>query len=128
MNSYKTPLNDIRFALFDVLGADKRYPALGFEHADRDMLDAALDEAARFCEQVLAPLNQSGDEIGCVFDSAGFQKSLRRICQRRLGWHQRTRRHGRDESAAVFRRCYERDDRFSQLELGQLSPALARRD
>ena len=83
MNSYKTPLNDIRFALFDVLGADKRYPALGFEHADRDMLDAALDEAARFCEQVLAPLNQSGDEIGCVFDSAsgsvttppGFKKA-----------------------------------------------------
>ncbi len=70
MSSYKAPLDDIRFALFDVLRLEPEFAALGFADASRDVVDAVLDEAARFSETVLAPLNTVGDEIGCKFDQA----------------------------------------------------------
>ncbi len=70
MSSYKAPLNDIRFALFDVIGADAQFARLGFEEASRDVIDAILDEAARFTETVLAPLNAVGDREGCKLDQA----------------------------------------------------------
>ncbi len=73
MNKYTVPLRDMRFALFDVLQAEKHYAVLGADAAQRDVLDAALDEAARFNEQILAPLNQSGDAEGCHFDKASGQ-------------------------------------------------------
>jgi alkylation response protein AidB-like acyl-CoA dehydrogenase len=70
MNSYTAPLRDIRFALFDVLGVEALYQRLGIAHAQRDLLDAVLDEAAKFTENVLAPLNATGDAEGCHFDPA----------------------------------------------------------
>ena len=71
MSLYKAPLADMRFALFDVLKAESHYARLpGGENATRDILDAVLDEAAKFSEQVLAPLNAVGDEEGCRFDKA----------------------------------------------------------
>ncbi len=68
MTTYTAPLADIRFALYDVLGAEALFARLGFTEATRDTLDAVLDESARFTETVLAPLNRVGDEIGCSFD------------------------------------------------------------
>ncbi|GIX24965.1 MAG: acyl-CoA dehydrogenase [Caldimonas sp.] len=70
MNTYKAPLRDMRFALFDVIQAEALYDRLGIEAAQRDVLDAALEEAARFNETVLAPLNTVGDREGCQFDKA----------------------------------------------------------
>ncbi len=70
MNSYTAPLRDIRFALYDVLGAEAFYQRLGIAHAQRDLIDAVLEEAAKFTQNVLAPINQSGDEQGCVYDKA----------------------------------------------------------
>ena len=67
---YKAPVEDIRFALFDVLGAEAQYQRLGFANATRDTCDAVLDEAARFTENVTAPLNAVGDEHGCTYDQA----------------------------------------------------------
>ena len=71
MTRYAAPLTDIRFALYDVLGAEASFQRLpGFEAATPDILDAVLDEAAKFAEQVLAPINHSGDQQGCVLDKA----------------------------------------------------------
>ncbi|MEO7325302.1 MAG: acyl-CoA dehydrogenase C-terminal domain-containing protein [Dokdonella sp.] len=71
MSRYAAPLSDLRFALFDVLDVESTYKRLpGCESATRDLIDAVLDEAARFAELVLAPLNQIGDVEGCVFDPA----------------------------------------------------------
>ena len=70
MNSYTAPLRDIRFALFDVIGAEALYQRLGIAHAQRDLMDAVLEEAAKFTQNVLAPLNAIGDEQGCVYDKA----------------------------------------------------------
>ena len=70
MSTYKAPLEDIRFALYDVLDSETQFAALGFGEVDRGVADAVLDEAARFTETVLAPLNKVGDEVGCKFDPA----------------------------------------------------------
>jgi hypothetical protein len=70
MSIYKAPLTDIRFALYDVLDAETLFAKLGYDEATRDLLDAVLEEAGRFTETVLAPLNGVGDEVGCRFDKA----------------------------------------------------------
>jgi alkylation response protein AidB-like acyl-CoA dehydrogenase len=69
--NYKAPLDDMRFVLFDLLKVEEHYAQLaGGENATHDVVDAILEESARFCEQVLAPLNASGDEEGCQLDKA----------------------------------------------------------
>lgn len=73
MSSYNAPLADMRFVLFDVLGAEAQFQRMGFTDATRDVLDAVLDEAARFTETVLAPLNGVGDREGCKLDQATGQ-------------------------------------------------------
>jgi alkylation response protein AidB-like acyl-CoA dehydrogenase len=93
MTRYAAPLADLRFALYDALGADRLFQRLpGCEVATRDVVDAVLDEAARFTEQVLAPLNTSGDAEGCRFDAAtasvatpqGFRKAYAQFVEG--GW------------------------------------------
>jgi alkylation response protein AidB-like acyl-CoA dehydrogenase len=71
MSKYTAPLADMRFVLFDLLKVEPLYARIpGGAAATRDTVDAILDEAARFSEQVLAPLNASGDEEGCHLDKA----------------------------------------------------------
>src|SRR5690606_17616602 len=69
MSSYSAPLREIRFTLHDLLGVEPTFRSLGFEDAGRETIDAVLEEAARFCEAVLAPLNGVGDEHGVDFDA-----------------------------------------------------------
>ena len=68
MPNYKAPLRDVRFLFHDVFDFPAHYASLpnGAE-ATPDMVDAILGECARFCEEVLAPLNRKGDEEGCHF-------------------------------------------------------------
>jgi len=68
MSSYTAPLKEIRFVLYDVLDIVPQFERLGFAEASQDIVDAVLDEAARFTETVLAPINRVGDETGCQFD------------------------------------------------------------
>ena len=71
MTTYKAPLADMRFVMFDLLKLDAQYARIdGAADATRDVVDAILDEAAKFAETVLAPLNAPGDEQGCTLDKA----------------------------------------------------------
>jgi len=70
MPIYSPPLRDQQFVMHEVLGAAdqlKRMP----RHAevDADVINHVLEEAGRFCAEILLPLNQSGDEEGCHFDA-----------------------------------------------------------
>lgn len=65
MPIYTVPLRDKQFLLYEMLDMPSHYPALGIEDLDRDTVDAILIEGSKFCTQVLAPLNQLGDEQGC---------------------------------------------------------------
>jgi alkylation response protein AidB-like acyl-CoA dehydrogenase len=69
MPEYKAPLRDIQFVMQELLDCDSHYQALGYEDASLDMVDAIIGEAAKFSEQVIAPLNQSGDAEGCHWDN-----------------------------------------------------------
>ncbi len=67
MPIYKAPLENIRFVLHDVLGAEHLSTLPGFADATRDLIDQITEEGAKMCEEVLFPLNQSGDKEGCQF-------------------------------------------------------------
>ena len=70
MNAYKAPLQDMRFALYDVIGGEALFQKLAIGNAQRDIMDAVLEEGARFTETVLAPINAIGDQVGCVHDKS----------------------------------------------------------
>ena len=67
MATYKAPLRDIRFVLNEVLADSEPLP--GDEEYGADTADAILDAAAQICEEVLQPLNRSGDEEGSVLEN-----------------------------------------------------------
>jgi len=68
MLSYKAPITDIKFLLEDVFDYYDHYKKYSeFEEATPDLTDAILQECAKFCENELLPLYQSGDKEGCTF-------------------------------------------------------------
>jgi alkylation response protein AidB-like acyl-CoA dehydrogenase len=92
MSTYQAPLTDLRFALHDVLQVEALFARLGYAEATADVVDAVLEEAARFTGTVLAPLNRVGDEHGCTLDAAtgavttapGFREAYRQFADG--GW------------------------------------------
>ena len=74
MLTYKAPLRDIRFVIDEVLDTGALYRSLpGYEHATPDLMHAIIEQGAKFAENVLAPLNRSGDEEGCTWSEDGVQ-------------------------------------------------------
>ncbi|WP_426357056.1 acyl-CoA dehydrogenase C-terminal domain-containing protein [Pseudocolwellia sp. HL-MZ19] len=69
MLSYKAPIKDIKFLLEDVFDYYGHYGKIPeYEEATPDLVDAIMEECAKFCEGELLPLNQSGDKEGCTFN------------------------------------------------------------
>ena len=90
MQVYQAPLRDMRFVL-DELHQDDGFgdlPALA--EFTPDLTSAVLEEAARFSQEVLAPLNRSGDEEGCHYENgvvrtpAGFKAAYKQFADG--GW------------------------------------------
>jgi len=91
MLSYKAPITDIKFLLedvFDYYDHYKKYSA--FEAVTPDLTDAMFQEYAKFCENELLPLYQSGDKEGCAFDQGkvttptGFKEAYNKYVEG--GW------------------------------------------
>ncbi|UAB77120.1 acyl-CoA dehydrogenase C-terminal domain-containing protein [Erythrobacter sp. SCSIO 43205] len=66
MPTYTAPTRDTRFVLNEMLDLASYGNLPGFENATQDMIDTIVNEAGKFCSEVLAPINQSGDEEGCT--------------------------------------------------------------
>ncbi len=66
MPVYNPPLDDIKFVLNDVLGADKLSKLSGYEDFSLELGEQILEEGGKLCAEVLFPLNQSGDKEGCT--------------------------------------------------------------
>ncbi|MFN8570494.1 MAG: acyl-CoA dehydrogenase C-terminal domain-containing protein [Gemmatimonadaceae bacterium] len=90
MPFYKAPVTDYRFLLSEVFDAQALTAYPGYEEAALDLLLAALEEAGKFCEEVLAPLNQPGDLQGCRWNAGvvstpdGFPDAHRQFAE--AGW------------------------------------------
>ena len=63
-------LADIQFLLTEVLQAPAQWQALApFAETDAELAVQVLDEAAKFVDTAIAPLQRVGDEVGCRFDA-----------------------------------------------------------
>jgi len=62
--TYTAPVKDISFVLNHVVGLSEVASLQGFEDASPDLVEAILDESAKFTGEVLAPLNWTGDQQG----------------------------------------------------------------
>ncbi len=74
MHSYKAPLRDMQFLLYDILKVQDQGNAIqAYSEATQDVVSAVLEEAAKFCENELHPINRSSDEEGCTFDKGNVK-------------------------------------------------------
>jgi alkylation response protein AidB-like acyl-CoA dehydrogenase len=93
MPHYTPPLRDMQFVLHELFNVVEQLKLLP-KHAEIDAgtLNAVLEEGGKFAAEVLAPLNQAGDEQGCVLDKnthevkapAGFKEAYARYVEG--GW------------------------------------------
>ncbi len=91
MPKYTAPTRDTRFIVNELLDLASYGNLPGFESATPEMIDTVINEAGRFCAEVLAPLNRIGDEQGCtrhedgsVTTPDGFKQAF--VQYRESGW------------------------------------------
>ncbi|WP_374434739.1 acyl-CoA dehydrogenase C-terminal domain-containing protein [Inhella sp.] len=69
MPSYTPPLRDMQFVLHEVLNVVDELKMLPpYADIDADTINAVLEEGGKFCAEVIAPINLSGDKEGCQLD------------------------------------------------------------
>ena len=90
MPSYKVPMKDVLFLFNDVFDMQTQFKqVVGGDQATPDMIEAIFAEGAKFSENELAPLYQSGDD-GCIWDDGevttpeGFKEAYKTYIE--AGW------------------------------------------
>jgi alkylation response protein AidB-like acyl-CoA dehydrogenase len=90
MSDYAAPLDDIRFVLENVVDLAGLTKFDAYQHVDPDTVHGVLEENARFMEQLVAPLNHSGDvqhsrwSDGTVTTPDGFKEAYQQYVS--AGW------------------------------------------
>jgi len=94
MSVYHAPIKDMQFVLRELAGLEDIVALPGWEEITPDVVDAVLGEAGRFAQQVLDPLNRTGDVQGARFDAGvvtapdGYAEAYRRFVE--AGWNSLT--------------------------------------
>jgi alkylation response protein AidB-like acyl-CoA dehydrogenase len=71
MGQYVAPIRDMQFVLHEFLNVTEEFKNLpAYQEIDADIINQVLEEGAKFTQEVLFPLNHSGDREGCHFDAA----------------------------------------------------------
>ncbi len=90
MPTYKAPVDDMKFVLNEVIDYSRLTALPGYADFDADTAMSVLEGAAQFCEEVLQPINQSGDAEGCRIDNgavttpSGFKPAYHQYVE--SGW------------------------------------------
>ncbi len=90
MPQYKAPLRDYQFCLHELFDYSAHSQLPGFSEFTEDVVTAVLEQAGKFAEQVIFPLNSTGDAEGCtlrggvVTTPTGFRQAYRALCDG--GW------------------------------------------
>jgi len=69
MTAYTPPIADMRFVLDELAHLDEIAALPGYEEATPELVESILGEAGKLASEVWAPLNQSGDHEGSVFEN-----------------------------------------------------------
>ncbi len=83
--TYRAPLKDMQFVMNELAGLEAVSRLPGYEEATPETAQAVLEEAAKFNEQVVAPLNRAGDidpsswKDGVVTTTPGFTDAFRQF-------------------------------------------------
>ena len=91
MSHWTPPTRDMLFVIEQVIGLGEHRHLPGFAALEPDMVEAVVTEAGRFCAEVIAPLNEVSDRIGCtrhddgtVTTPPGFADAYRQLVE--AGW------------------------------------------
>ncbi len=88
--SYQAPLKDMLFVVNELANLAEINQLPGCEDATPDTVEAVLEENAKFCGEVVAPLNHAGDKEpsfwrdGSVTTSKGFREAFSAFAE--AGW------------------------------------------
>jgi len=88
--SYNAPLKDMQFVLTELASLAEINALPGCEDATPDTVEAVLEENAKFCRDVIAPLNRVGDKDpsywkdGAVTTTKGFREAFKAYAE--AGW------------------------------------------
>ena len=88
--SYVAPLKDMLFAMNELAGLAAVNALPGCEDATPETVEAVLEENAKFCSEVVAPLNWAGDQTpsywhdGQVTTTKGFKEAFKAYGE--AGW------------------------------------------
>jgi len=91
MGQYTAPLRDMQFVMHELLKVESELKAMpAHAELDAETINQVLEEAGKFCSEVVFPINQSGDIEGCTWDKgvvttpAGFKQAYEQYVE--AGW------------------------------------------
>jgi alkylation response protein AidB-like acyl-CoA dehydrogenase len=90
MQTYTAPLRDMRFVLHELHDSAKLLRDINRDDVNEELIDSVLEEAAKYAQEVLLPINASGDEEGCRYENGvvrtpkGFKEAYEMF--RKNGW------------------------------------------
>jgi 3-(methylthio)propanoyl-CoA dehydrogenase len=90
MSDYTAPTKDMQFVIESLANLDVLNQLPGYQDATADMVEAILEQAGRFASEIIAPLNQSGDQHGAQLEDGkviappGFADAYRQFTEN--GW------------------------------------------
>ncbi|WP_164662296.1 acyl-CoA dehydrogenase family protein [Tropicibacter sp. Alg240-R139] len=69
MDSYTAPLEDMKYVLWDLLQGEDLLKLPDYSDFSASEISMVLEEAGKFCTNVLAPINSAGDQHGCQLEA-----------------------------------------------------------
>ena len=92
MPQYRAPLADFRFLYNEFLDLNSLSELPSMADVNVELIESILDEASKIAQEVLQPLNEVGDRIGCQHDDSdhsvtmpkGFKAAYQQFCE--AGW------------------------------------------